>query len=89
MSVTAPSEAREQYLYLTRLAWSLRLLGADVVLELGTAVPVVAVRRGPGDRLRVTAVVWSGRWVYAWGRGRRRWADADESAARVIMRAAR
>ncbi|WP_147268250.1 hypothetical protein [Spongiactinospora rosea] len=89
--MTAPSEAQQQYLHLTRLAWGLRMLGADVVLDLApTAEPVVAVRRAAGDRLRVTAMIRSGRWMYVWGRGRTQCAGVGEDdAARVIRKAAR
>lgn len=73
---------KEQFLHVVRLAWDLRMMGADVMIDMApTDEPSVVVRRESG-RLRILAVVRRRRWVFTWGRGRTQCVEAlDGSAA--------
>lgn len=84
--VKDPQEDR--YIHLVRLAWDLRLLGAETTVELPrTGEPRVVMPRTVGD-LRVFALMRGGRWLFSWGRSQ--WIDAlDERAAQRIHEAAR
>lgn len=85
-----PSREQEQFLYLTRLAWALRVRGLAVSVQLPRrAEPCISIWRGSRPLL-VRATLQGERWVFTWGRGRDRWVDAlDEYAPERVWEVAR
>ncbi|HEY9522828.1 MAG TPA: hypothetical protein VIR33_06290 [Thermopolyspora sp.] len=79
------SYARVQYLYLVRLAWSLRRIGLNTTVDVpGRDDPAVLVPADTGW-LRIIAARQGAGWVYAWGQERDQvvWADAEAAARRI------
>lgn len=74
-----------QFLHLVRLAWDLRELGRATLVDLPAQAEPVLLLRGRHDTGRIMATEHGGRWVFTWGRGRRRRvpAYAEEAAERV------
>jgi len=84
---TKRPDPEQRYIHLVRLAWDLRLLGAETAVELPlTGEPRVVMPRTVGD-LRVFALVHGGKWFFSWGRSQQ--IDAlDVRAAQRIREAA-
>lgn len=79
-----------QFIHLVRLAWDLRELGRDTLVELPRRDEPVLFLPGATTHGRIMAIEQDGgRWVFTWGRGRRRQVaayaqDAAERIAAVI-----
>ncbi|MFJ2031173.1 hypothetical protein [Streptosporangium sp. NPDC087985] len=94
MDVRNPPQ--EQFIYLVRLGWDLRVLGVGTSLVLPTSGPPVLEVLSAGDRrIRITAArhargwvfVWRPWWARLWRPGQCICAEAD-NVADVIVSAA-
>lgn len=61
-----------QFMQLVRLAWDLREIGRATHVELPSRAEPVLFLRGTYGAGRIGAAECGGRWVFTWGRGRRR-----------------